>query len=343
MQKLQGLPTSWEDLPTKTDEARLGGAWLLTGDDINAIWVTLLEALFLQGQKSAPRGQPIIEARGVTIDLINPYRSIIAIPERWLNYSFMVAEWLWMVSGRDDVASVAAYNKQIAKFSDDGLTFFGAYGPRIRAQLPRVLSTLERDPDSRQAVIQIYREPPLGGTKDVPCTLSFQLFIRNEQLEMQVNMRSNDVWLGLPYDIFNFTMIQHGVAAILQREVGGFILHAGSMHLYEQHFTGAREIIENHALSQRYADDDRVVSPLIPKLPGLAPWSPVEQELATRAGLVLPYGEYPVVTREQHAVWSQFLEVMAWKHRHGREAKEAQPLTGFMRHLLERQELRRHG
>ena len=48
--------------------------------------------------------------------------------------------------------------------------------------------------------------------KDIPCTVSLQFLIRENKLHLFVNMRSNDVFLGLPHDIFCFTMIQEIIA-----------------------------------------------------------------------------------------------------------------------------------
>jgi thymidylate synthase len=50
--------------------------------------------------------------------------------------------------------------KGITRFSDDGITFFGAYGPKIITQTSYIVNTLCNDQDSRQAVLSIWRENP---------------------------------------------------------------------------------------------------------------------------------------------------------------------------------------
>ena len=56
-------------------------------------------------------------------------------------------------------------------------------------------------------IINIWRENPRS-SKDIPCTLSLQFFLReaSDQLWLHTiaTMRSNDAWLGVPYDTFNF-------------------------------------------------------------------------------------------------------------------------------------------
>jgi hypothetical protein len=50
----------------------------------------------------------------------------------------MFGEAAWMLRGKNDVATVSKYAGAITRFSDNGITFFGAYGPKIIDQLPYV-------------------------------------------------------------------------------------------------------------------------------------------------------------------------------------------------------------
>ena len=54
-----------------------------------------------------------------------------------------------------------------------------------------------------------------------------------EVLTMDVVMRSNDVWLGLPYDMFQFTQLQHCVATSLGMIAGEYRHTTFSLHMYE--------------------------------------------------------------------------------------------------------------
>ncbi|MNP18299.1 Thymidylate synthase [compost metagenome] len=49
-------------------------------------------------------------------------------------------------------------------------------------------------------------------------------------------MRSNDIYLGMPYDIFSFTMLQEMLALELNVELGSYTHMVGSLHIYEKHF-----------------------------------------------------------------------------------------------------------
>lgn len=212
-------------------------------------WVRLLTTVLLTGKIVKPRGKITKEILGcqTVISMANP---VVLVSKRKLGYHFMAAEAAWIMSGDNRVSTIAPYSKEISKFSDDGERFFGAYGPKIIDQISYVVQTLSNDPDSRQAVITIWRPNP-PKTKDVPCTISAQWIIRDKKLHCVMNMRSSDVWLGVPYDWFNFSMISLGILVMLNRrldlnglyDLGNLYFNAASQHLYEENFERAESII----------------------------------------------------------------------------------------------------
>lgn len=192
-------------------------------------WGEIAEAV-RHGGMSAPRGQVTRELLGVSgrFDMSAP---VLICPTRKLNYDFMCDEALWMLSGSNSVTDIPyAF---LERFSDNGEIYSGAYGPHIVRQLPYVIRTLQNDEHSRQAVINIWQERP-ESSKDIPCTLSMQFIVRNGVLHMVVNMRSSDIFLGLPYDVFNFSMIGTYVAISLGHLVGNLYWNAGSAHIYDR-------------------------------------------------------------------------------------------------------------
>jgi thymidylate synthase len=164
---------------------------------------------------------------------------IVTVKQRKLGHRFLVAESWWIISGRNDVASIRPYSPHIASFSNDGIYFDGAYGPKVIDQLRYVVDTLEKDPDSRQAVIGIWRPNPRD-SKDIGCTLSVQWLIRDGKLNCLDTMRSSDAWLGIVYDWWNFTALSAYVLLLLRERserfkdvrLGTLYVTAGSQHLY---------------------------------------------------------------------------------------------------------------
>lgn len=224
---------------------------MIIANTLNGGWRALLKKVYETGWEVAPRGQKTKELIGESLRLTDPLSNLLTNPIRDLNPRFAVAEWLWIQGGMNDVSSIARYNGNISQYSDDGEIFAGAYGPRLLRQWDFIVETLRRDPDSRQAIVVIFSENP-APSKDVPCTLTLQWFIRtsprsSEQkaLYCVATMRSSDLWLGLPYDVFNFTMITNTLSAELELPVGGFQINLGSAHIYSQNFEKVEEIIKD--------------------------------------------------------------------------------------------------
>lgn len=168
-----------------------------------------------------------------------PMPAFIDLKARNVNLPFMFAEAAWIISGSNRLGDLTPYMKVYKNFSDDGVFLRGAYGPKVVDQLPYVVDCLVKDNDSRQAVMTIWRERP-GPSKDIPCTVSIQFFIREDVLHSVVTMRSNDIVLGFTYDVFTFSMIANAVRLLLKERgidvvLGTLCVNPGSMHLYEQH------------------------------------------------------------------------------------------------------------
>jgi thymidylate synthase len=70
-----------------------------------------------------------------------------------------------------------------------------------------------------------------------------QFFVRERKLDAVVYMRSNDIYLGLPYDVFVFTMLQELFALELGLELGRYHHMVGSLHLYEADIVKARNVL----------------------------------------------------------------------------------------------------
>ena len=207
---------------------------------LHLAWRRQIKNLLNSGMPAGPRGLGTSELLDQDL-IIDARYNVLDVPERNLNYRFMVAEWVWMMFGRSDVESLAQFNSVMREFSDDGVWLTGAYGPHIKAQRADVRAKLRKDPNTRQAVIEILR--PRRETKDEPCTLSFQFLLRDGRLNMIATMRSSDVWLGIPYDVFTFTMLLNCMAGELGVERGWLSLRSGSLHLYNRDDNKAKTVL----------------------------------------------------------------------------------------------------
>ena len=158
-------------------------------------------------------------------------RPLVTLRRR--GFRFAAAEAAWILRGDDRLAPLLPHAPRMADFSDDGERLWGAYGPRLDAQFGRVVRQILDDPGTRRAAISLWRDPPPGGTRDVPCTLSVQVLLRGGRIRIVDSMRSSDLWLGAPYDWFSFACVGAAIAAEVGAGLGDLAWQAGSAHVYE--------------------------------------------------------------------------------------------------------------
>ena len=237
-------------------------------NSVDAAWIGLIRDV-MQGDLVAPRGKATLELPQSTI-AVSTLQPVLTLETRKLNYRFMAAEALWILSGRNTLEELTEINPRMVEFSDDGVTLAGAYGPPFRAQVDYVVDKLIEDRSSRQAGLTIWKpNPPVS--KDIPCTVAIWFQLRQGKLNTHVFMRSNDVWLGTPYDLFTFSMMGWYVVNKLRLRLeddlllpGALYLTAASHHLYLEHLASVNEVLQAH----RVADRPKPATPPISWLDG---------------------------------------------------------------------------
>ena len=198
-------------------------------------------------------GEPIESRVGTTLEVPEPVTTVYRRPwERVLlsstrdaNPFFHLMESMWILAGRKDVGFLTEFNKRMVDYSDDGKVFNAPYGHRIREgiqtefkdthnQLQQVITILYKDPNSRQAIIQIWDDKDLMRvTKDKACNMSIVFSLRNNNLNMTVYNRSNDmIWGAYGANAVQFSIIQEYVAACLNVNIGTYTQVSNSYHVY---------------------------------------------------------------------------------------------------------------
>lgn len=217
------------------------------------------------------------EETGVLLELKNPLARLSRSASRGRPFSAL-GELIWYLSGSDDVAHMVYYLGQTyaTENSSDGLTVHGAYGPRFFSsygenQIENIIQLLRKFPSSRRAVMQIYSANDIGGSKrhqEIPCTCTLQFIVRDRRLHLFANLRSSDSYLGLPHDVFSFTMIQEIVARSLGVGLGSYKHFAGSLHLYEDRCEDARKFVQEGWQTTLFD---------MPPMPEEDPWDSVDK------------------------------------------------------------------
>lgn len=205
-------------------------------ENLHSGYSQLAKDIVESGGRVAPRGQLTAEWLDATLVMDDPAYALPTHCGRKVHVALAALEALQLIAGCSMPELMTTVAPNTAQFLEPEGHFHGAYGPRIKNQIPQVISTLKRDPDSRQGVIVIwepYRDllrstPP----KDLPCTVMFQFMVRENRLQLHTTMRSNDVWWGLPYDAFQFGQLQLSVAHALEMPCGSAYHHVVSLHAY---------------------------------------------------------------------------------------------------------------
>ena len=212
----------------------------------------VITELLRNGDHTNPSKGAALELRGVSIKIDNPRARLSRTVSRGKLFSCL-GEFLWYLTKGDDIAFIEYYIPSYATSASANTqpTHIApaAYGPRLFAwnglnQFENAAKILRDKRDSRQAVIQIFdRTDTRSDNQDVPCTCTLQFLLRNNTLHMVTYMRSNDAYIGLPHDVFCFTMLQEILARRLSVELGSYTHMVGSLHLYEKDQSDARTFL----------------------------------------------------------------------------------------------------
>lgn len=127
----------------------------------------------------------------VIVTYERPLERVLFNTARDCNPFMHLYEALWMLAGREDVAPLVYYTKRFAEFSDDGMTFNGAYGYRWRHadtsamerdQLEIIVEHLRDKPESRRAVLQMWNVEDdllkINESRDVCCNTCVYFAVR---------------------------------------------------------------------------------------------------------------------------------------------------------------------
>jgi hypothetical protein len=137
------------------------------------------------------------------------------------------------------------------EFMHDG-KFAYTYSERISPQLGRIVSELRTNRETRQAIINIHSNISasnyiddgthsvlqaadmmnMGGASRIPCSMYYQMMIREGALDLIYTMRSCDFLVHFPIDIILAIKLQCFIAIALQVNVGTFTYFTGSLHAY---------------------------------------------------------------------------------------------------------------
>ncbi len=171
---------------------------------------------------------------------------------RKIPLKLFIAEQVWFLMGENKPDWLRAYTKIWDDFLESDGTVKAAYGYRWRHhfgrdQIQALIEHLSENPHSRHGVVVTW-DPSDDGLavdtkKNLPCPYTFTVNIAGGKLHLHNIVRSNDMILGCPHDVAGFALLQCILAQKLGVEPGIYTHSISNAHIYDNHFDGAREII----------------------------------------------------------------------------------------------------
>lgn len=136
-----------------------------------------------------------------------------------------------------------AYGAQLAKESrwiEDPTIILPSYPPqkgyKKANQVEFIIDQIKNNPRSRRIMTNLYDVDDLDGMALEPCVFMTNWQVReNNQLDLIVTQRSADVALGLPSNLFEYSLLHHRIAQVTGREVGTLHWNIFNAHIYDRH------------------------------------------------------------------------------------------------------------
>ena len=179
----------------------------------------------LVGEEVAPRGRTTKEIIGLCYDgPLTQWLTRLAF-----NSALAKVEGENLVRGVTDLVKLRAVAPKTTKRFYEA-NWMSWYAESMREYQEDILEQLQEDRQSRKAVAYIGAQHSLD--EDKTCATTVQALIRDERLSVVVNMRSNDMWLGFPYNLAMFSIWGQAVASVCEAEPGRIIFQTGSAHIY---------------------------------------------------------------------------------------------------------------
>ena len=104
-------------------------------------------------------------------------------------------------------------------------------------QLKKAIAMVKKDPNSRRNLVLNWNPMDVDTKLLVlpACHVLFQFKVNNGKLSTMVFIRSNDIFLGNPYNIASYALLTHLVAHECGLQVGELVVSIADAHIYKNH------------------------------------------------------------------------------------------------------------
>jgi len=162
-----------------------------------------------------------------------------------LHLRSIVHELLWFLSGDTNIGYLKDNGVSIwDEWADDNGDLGPVYGHQWRHwpsrkgeidQIATLLDMIRNTPDSRRLIVSAWNPADVPDMALPPCHTLWQVRIAGGKLHLQLYQRSADMFLGVPFNIASYALLQHMIAHVTGYEPGDFIHTMGDAHIYSNH------------------------------------------------------------------------------------------------------------
>ncbi|QTV06297.1 thymidylate synthase [Faecalibacter bovis] len=164
-----------------------------------------------------------------------------------LHLKSIVHELLWFLKGETNIKYLTDNGVRIwNEWADENGDLGPVYGKQWRSwgkpdgevidQIKVAIDQIKNNPDSRRIIVSAWNVGELDQMALAPCHAFFQFYVNDGKLSLQLYQRSADIFLGVPFNIASYALLQMMVAQVCDLKVGDFVHTFGDAHIYTNHF-----------------------------------------------------------------------------------------------------------
>jgi thymidylate synthase len=108
-------------------------------------------------------------------------------------------------------------------------------------QIEYIIHELKHNKHSRRIMLSAWNPADFDKVALPPCHFSCQFYVQGNELSCHMTMRSADVFLGLPFNIFSYSVLTRILAAKTELVPGELVISIGDAHIYKNHVAQVQE------------------------------------------------------------------------------------------------------
>ncbi len=158
----------------------------------------------------------------------------------------VIHELLWFLSGDTNIRYLQENGVSIWNEWADAQGDLGpVYGRQWRDfggvdQIAELVRQIRETPESRRMIVSAWNPVDVPDMALPPCHTLWQVRVLGGKLHLQLYQRSADMFLGVPFNIASYALLQMMLAKVTGLTPGHFVHTLGDAHIYSNHMEQVR-------------------------------------------------------------------------------------------------------